>query len=217
MIYRAIRGEINLGVTFWGIGGLGTLTVLVLLFVFVKFLPFGLGNLIICGILLVCWGMIFLISVWKSSNRYSGSSVWKWLARIVVLFAYSGVILYSGSIWYFVRPDFSSNSLNIQNKIQYDPAYPYIGFWKTDCSESFGLVVEKANEGMYFVRFCGPGGCVGKGPLSRVKLGETVKIINDSTMGFPTSHVPFNKLNDAEKADMQDKIKDGMLLFKKCS
>lgn len=218
MAYRAISGEMNLGIIFWGLGGFGTLTLVLLLLFLGKVLPFGLWNLIIFGILLFFWGIIVAVLVWKSSNRYNGPLIWKWLARAVVLFGFGGILLFGGSVWYFARPDFMTNSFNVQSKIQYDPAYPYIGFWKNDCSDSFGLVVEKAEEGMYFVRFCGPGGCFGKGPLSRVKFGEKfITIISDSTIGVPTSHFPLDKLNDAEKTEIQKEIKDGMLLFKKCS
>jgi hypothetical protein len=36
----------------------------------------------------------------------------------------------------------------------------FAGFWKTKCSDTFGLRIKAANQpGMYTVTFCGPGGC----------------------------------------------------------
>ncbi len=44
--------------------------------------------------------------------------------------------------------------------------YPYAGFWKKDCEQSFGLRFERGGGGHYVVRFCGPGGCMEPGFIS---------------------------------------------------
>lgn len=39
-------------------------------------------------------------------------------------------------------------------------SHPLAGFWKDrDCSDNFGLAIGPASEDMYYVSFCGPGGC----------------------------------------------------------
>jgi len=41
-----------------------------------------------------------------------------------------------------------------------DDSFPYIGIWKTDCSNDFGYTVDKSDKEMYSLMFCGPGGCM---------------------------------------------------------
>ena len=43
-------------------------------------------------------------------------------------------------------------------------AHPLAGFWKTDgCSDDWGLAIGPAGDGLYYVSFCGPGGCFEEG------------------------------------------------------
>ena len=158
-------------------------------------------------------------AVGRSASRYDGPAVFVWSAWLIVLVVYVGGLFLVGISWYFFPPDLSATSLNIQKKIQYDPEYPYIGFWKIDCADPFGLVVEKADAGAYFVRFCAPLACFRKGPMNRVKFGEEsfYQIIDDATMGVSISLFPTNKFLETQQAEIQGSIKDNMLLIKKCS
>jgi hypothetical protein len=45
-----------------------------------------------------------------------------------------------------------------QNAIPIDD-YPLAGFWKHKASHQFGLAIGPVENGVYFVSFCGPGGC----------------------------------------------------------
>jgi hypothetical protein len=59
--------------------------------------------------------------------------------------------------------------------------YPYTGFWKTDCSNDFGLRFNRGGAGIYAVRFCGPGGC-GDIRCTRVPDGRAYQVIDASTL-----------------------------------
>jgi hypothetical protein len=50
-------------------------------------------------------------------------------------------------------------SVTVSEDLVPDPEYPLIGFWKGECSDYFGLAIDKAGNGEYSVVFCGPGGC----------------------------------------------------------
>ena len=41
--------------------------------------------------------------------------------------------------------------------------HPLGGFWKKDLKHNHGLAIGKAPGGLYFISFCGPGGCFEKG------------------------------------------------------
>lgn len=45
-----------------------------------------------------------------------------------------------------------------QNAVPTD-AYPLAGFWKHKASHHFGLAIGPVGNGLYYVSFCGPGGC----------------------------------------------------------
>ncbi len=39
--------------------------------------------------------------------------------------------------------DIGKDSLNIERFLEPDPEFPFIGFWKEDCSQNFGLAIAK--------------------------------------------------------------------------
>ncbi len=51
-------------------------------------------------------------------------------------------------------------SYNTHTAFTKDEEYPYIGLWKSDCSSNFGMTINKAENGLYSLMFCGPGGCM---------------------------------------------------------
>ena len=73
---------------------------------------------------------------------------------LLIIFAFIAVSCSSNSV------DYKKTSANIQNLIEPDENYPLIGFWKRNCSNNYGLAIEKAGDGLYSVSFCGPGGCM---------------------------------------------------------
>ena len=58
------------------------------------------------------------------------------------------------------KVDHSRNSENIYDYLELDEEYPYIGFWKKDCSLEYGMAIEKVGDGFYSVSFCGKGGAL---------------------------------------------------------
>ncbi len=51
-------------------------------------------------------------------------------------------------------------SRNVAATLAPDPDYPFIGFWKEDCAQDYGLAIDRAGGWFYSVRFCGPDGCL---------------------------------------------------------
>ncbi len=52
--------------------------------------------------------------------------------------------------------------------------HPLGGFWKQNQKHDFGLAIGKAPGGLYYISFCGPGGCFAKG-----EYRPNSKIIDD--------------------------------------
>jgi len=140
--------------------------------------------------------VVVYVGIWRSAGNYEGPVLWSWLARIAVIVS---VISLCMSILNGLRGsrDTKRNSYNIESLLEYDKDYPLAGFWKKDCSENFGLAVEKAGYGKYSVSFCGPGGCFKQGtyrpnttivddPNYRVKDENTLEV--KGLNGFSAYH-----------------------------
>lgn len=80
--------------------------------------------------------------------------------------------------------DLKRNSGNIETFLKPDKNFPYIGFWKTDCIDDFGLAIEATSDGKYTVAFCGPGGCdrIDKLPHTTLPGDSNYRIINENTI-----------------------------------
>lgn len=79
------------------------------------------------------------------------------------------------------RVDSKRTSANIQSFLETDVNYPYIGFWKRNCSNNYGLAIEKAGDGFYSVSFCGPGGCL-KGRKTTLVNDSAYRVIDENTI-----------------------------------
>ncbi len=66
--------------------------------------------------------------------------------------------------------------------------YPLAGFWKQDdCEEPWGLAIGPAEPGIYYVSFCGPGGCLKPGeyrPNTPLHNDPDYKVIDKNTLKF---------------------------------
>jgi hypothetical protein len=80
--------------------------------------------------------------------------------------------------------DTNRNSTNIETFLKPNERFPYIGFWKTHCTDTFGLVIEATPDGRYTVAFCGPGGCDKTEHLQHTSLTDdpTYRIIDQNTI-----------------------------------
>ncbi len=77
------------------------------------------------------------------------------------------------------------NSSNIAEHLKPHPDYPLIGFWKDNCWEPYGWVIDKAYDGLYSVFFCGPGGCEEPGrytPNTTIVDDPGYRVINKDTI-----------------------------------
>jgi len=64
-------------------------------------------------------------------------------------------------------------------------SHPLGGFWKRNTRHEFGLAIGSAGKGLYFVSFCGPGGCFAKGkyrPNTTIFGDPDYKVIDENTI-----------------------------------
>ncbi len=81
--------------------------------------------------------------------------------------------------------DTTRNSSNIGQFLDRDEDYPYVGFWKENPSDGFGLAINKAGNGLYSVSFCGPGGTFEPGtyrPNTKLVDDPLYKVIDEDTI-----------------------------------
>jgi hypothetical protein len=63
----------------------------------------------------------------------------------------------------------------------------YTGFWKIDCKDGFGVQIKPAENQMYSVSFCGPGGCFEPGewtPNTRIEGDLNYNVISPEKIGI---------------------------------
>jgi hypothetical protein len=63
----------------------------------------------------------------------------------------------------------------------------YTGFWKSECSDGFGIQIKPAEDGLYSVAFCGPGGCFEPGkwtPNTRIEGDPKYEVISPRELGI---------------------------------
>jgi len=112
----------------------------------------------------IIYPFIIFVAIWRSAGKYEGRKIWVWLSKISVIVMVAifllVVFIFTLSIHRaFVNLNPNKNSRTIEKFLFYDENYPYVGFWKKNCSDCFGLAIDKAKDGKYSVSFCGPGGC----------------------------------------------------------
>ena len=66
--------------------------------------------------------------------------------------------------------------------------HPYSGFWKDEnCNDSFGWAIGPAGEGLYYISFCGPGGCFAEGtyrPNTTIINDPKYNVADENTIDF---------------------------------
>ena len=91
--------------------------------------------------------------------------------------------------------DMSLTSSNVAERLSYDDEYPFVGFWKSDPSNDFGLAIDKHVSGEYTVWFCGPGGA-GEIPLlspTRLTDDPRFRILDANTIEAVNKHAQFDR------------------------
>ncbi len=68
------------------------------------------------------------------------------------------------------------------------PDHPLAGLWKEEsCEPPWGLAIGPISSGLYYVSFCGPGGCLDRGeyrPNTPILDDPHYKVINQNTLLF---------------------------------
>lgn len=109
-------------------------------------------------------------------------------------------------IWGFhVDPHRSAPNWEVEQDAQPSDTHPYGGFWKEHPHDEFGLAIGPAGADSYYVSFCGPGGCFGKGeyreitrlvgdPAYRILDSNNIKV--NSKDGFSAFHRSAGRRDD---------------------
>ena len=74
---------------------------------------------------------------------------------------------------------------HIEKQAKLSKTHPLGGFWKKNQKHDHGLAIGKAPEGLYFISFCGPGGCFEKGvyrPNSTIEGDPAYRVIDKNTI-----------------------------------
>ena len=69
-----------------------------------------------------------------------------------------------------------------------DAAHPLAGFWKQDnCEDPWGLAIGPAAQDLYYIAYCGPGGCNGKNayrPYTKIVDDPDFEVLDQDRMRF---------------------------------
>ena len=221
MLKRLRRGDISLPISFWLFGVLFSLIFIIISFRLGMFLPENFRIPTILGSWLI-YGLLVNIIIWRSSAKRSSSKIWKYSARISMVTAW---VIFLGLTYllFFVVMDLSTTSYTIEKQLEPDPAMPYIGFWKVNCSDIFGVVLQKGGDEYYYIRFCGPGGCFRETSFLRTNLIDDpyYKIIDSNTIAYNVEMILGNErwmtsLGPEEKKWLEQNMKDAFIIFKRC-
>lgn len=64
-------------------------------------------------------------------------------------------------------------------------SHPLAGFWKTEDERTHGMAIGPAGKGIYYISFCGPGGCFKENtyrPNSTIIGDDAYKVIDNDTI-----------------------------------
>jgi hypothetical protein len=144
--------------------------------------------LLIAALAITCQ-FFSLIAVLRGASHYPGSKTWPVFARIVAglfLVIVAVGIPRAGYIFWQHTLDSSRNSANASQTLRRAPAYPLTGFWKGNCSNNGGLLIEPTKEvGIYSISPCGVRGCYRPGtfhPNSSISNDPKYRIIDNNTI-----------------------------------
>lgn len=74
---------------------------------------------------------------------------------------------------------------HIEKQAKPSKSHPLGGFWKKNPRHDHGLAIGRAKDGLYFVSFCGPGGCFKKGeyrPNTPIEGDSAYRVLDDDTI-----------------------------------
>jgi hypothetical protein len=188
---RALReGHASLGRTFWLFGVLIWLMLSLGLSPVVRHVlslervapPVAIAGILALYLSYTC-SVPFLI--WKSANRFPGRRLWRVSAKVYAVLMY-GVFLLP-ALAHTIPLAINPNTALVVNRLTPTPQMPYVGFWKVNRSEQFGVAIADAGNGFYSLSFCGPGGCFRPGewrPNSTIMYDERYRVVDRDTIEF---------------------------------
>jgi hypothetical protein len=190
MLFNLFRGKVSLPLTFWIFGvaiwlflSLG-LSRLIKFSLSIKGLDPKIAVIGIIATYLIYTSVIPFV-IWKSAAQYNGNKIWTVSAKAYAILMY-GVFLWP-AVSHMVPLSINPNTALVINKLRPTLQKPYIGFWKDNSYEQFGVAIADAGSNMYSVSFCGPGGCFEPGtwaPNTTITNDSRYRIINDDTIEF---------------------------------
>jgi hypothetical protein len=124
-------------------------------------------------------------AIWKSATQFNGKRIWSVLARVYAVLMY-GVFVWP-AVSHMIPLSINPNTALVVNKLHPTPQKPFIGFWKGNSYEQFGVAIADAGNNLYSISFCGPGGCFEPGewvPNTTIINDPHYRIINDDTIEF---------------------------------
>ena len=74
---------------------------------------------------------------------------------------------------------------HIEKQAKSSKSHPLGGFWKINQKHNHGLAIGKASKDLYYISFCGPGGCFEKGiyrPNSTIEGDPNYRVIDKNTI-----------------------------------
>ena len=101
---------------------------------------------------------------------------------VVLVLIVFGLIIYKDQI---IQPNW-----HVEHNAVRSNSHPLAGFWKSGgCSGEWGLAIGPAGDGLYYISFCGPGGCFEEGayvPITAIENDPKYNVTNENTIEVMT-------------------------------
>jgi hypothetical protein len=190
MINDLYKGKLGLPRTFWIFGVAIWLFISLIFSACLKLIP-SFHNInpiiVLAGIMavyLIYTGLI-PIAIWRSTKPYNGKQIWKVLAKLYAVLMY-GVFLLP-ALSHVIPLSLNPKTAVVIDNLHPTVQMPFIGFWKVNKHQQFGVAIADAGKGMYSISFCGPGGCFEPGewtPNTTIVNDSHYRIIDENTIEF---------------------------------
>jgi hypothetical protein len=105
----------------------------------------------------------------------------------ILLYAFLVLLLLAliiiGYFWFTNEPNWHVEKNAVKTEL-----HPYAGFWKDEgCKDSWGWAIGPIAPEIYYISFCGPGGCFKEGtyrPNTSIVNDPKYKILDEDTIMF---------------------------------
>jgi hypothetical protein len=105
----------------------------------------------------------------------------------IILYLILAIVLLATCVavyfWYTHEPNWYVERNAVKSE-----SHPYAGFWKGEnCKDNFGWAIGPVGENLYYISFCGPGGCFKEDtyrPNTDIVNDLKYNIIDENTIAF---------------------------------